>query len=76
VKLNLYDKEGIAGGIVSVRIFLGTGDQVPSASFQWSPRYKLNDSSSLDVGVIVTAQDLARTPLALLASRDARVAVR
>ena len=94
VKLNLYDKAGIAGGctgtviasravltaahclvddIVSVRIFLGTGDQVPSTSFQWSPQYKPKDSASLDVGVIFTGQDLGRTPLALLTSRDARV---
>ena len=94
VKLNLYDKTGIAGGcsgtviaaravltaahclaneITSIKIFLGTGEQVPSSSFQWSPRYKPNDSSSLDVGIVFTDQDLARAPQALLTSRDARV---
>lgn len=93
VKLNLYNKDGIAGGctgtiidsravltaahcladgITSVKIFLGTGDQVPSTSFQWSPRYKPNDASSQDVAVVFTGQDLGRTPQALLTSRDAR----
>ncbi|MGE5200260.1 MAG: S1 family peptidase [Rhodospirillaceae bacterium] len=94
VKLNLYDKDGLAGGcsgtviapravltaahcladgITSVRVFLGTGDQVPSTSIQWSPQYKPKDASSLDVGIVLTGQDLARTPQALLTSRDARV---
>lgn len=63
----------LADGITSVKIFLGTGDQVPSTSFQWSPRYKPNDASSQDVAVVFTGQDLGRTPQALLTSRDARV---
>ena len=94
VKLNLYNKDGLAGGctgtviapravltaahcladgITSVRVFLGTGDQVSSASIAWSPSYRSTSASSLDVGVVLTGQDLARTPQALLTSRDARV---
>jgi hypothetical protein len=94
VKLNLYNKDGLAGGctgtviapravltaahcladgITSVKVFLGTGDQIPSTSFEWSPAYSPTSASSLDVGVVFTGQDLARTPQALLTSRDARV---
>jgi hypothetical protein len=94
VKLNLYNKNGLAGGctgtvissravltaahcladgITSVRVFPGTGDQIPSTSFEWSPAYQPTSASSLDVGIVFTGQDLARTPQALLTSRDARV---
>jgi len=94
VKLNLYDKDGLAGGctgtviapravltaahcladgVTSVRVFLGTGDQISSTSIEWSPSYRPTSSASLDVGVVLTGQDLARTPQALLTSRDARV---
>ena len=94
VKLNLYNKDGPAGGctgtvissravltaahcladgITSALVFLGTGDQVPSTSIEWHPGYKAAGASSLDVGVVLTGQDLSRTPQAILTSRDARV---
>jgi secreted trypsin-like serine protease len=94
VKLNLYNKDGLAGGctgtvispravltaahcladgVTSARVFLGTGDQVPSTSIEWHPGYNPTSASSLDVGVVLTGQDLTRTPQALLTSRDARV---
>jgi hypothetical protein len=63
----------LADEVTSVKIFLGTGDQIPSSSIQWSPKYKPNDASSLDVGIVFTDQDLGRAPQALLTSRDARV---
>jgi secreted trypsin-like serine protease len=94
VKLNLYNKDGLAGGctgtviapravltaahcladgVTSARVFLGTGDQVPSTSIEWHPSYKAPSASSLDVGIVFTGQDLSRTPQAILTSRDARV---
>jgi secreted trypsin-like serine protease len=94
VKLNLYNKDGLAGGctgtviasravltaahcladgVTSVRVFLGTGDQVSSVSFEWSPAYKPTSATSLDVCIVFTGQDLTRTSQALLTSRDARV---
>jgi hypothetical protein len=56
-----------------VKIYLGSGDQFVAASFRASPRYRENDPSSLDVGVVLTAEDLGRPAVPLLLSRDARV---
>jgi hypothetical protein len=63
----------LADGVTSVRVFLGTGDQIASTSIVWSPSYRPSSAASLDVGVVLTGQDLVRTPQALLTSRDARV---
>lgn len=64
----------LVGETVAVRIWAGSGDQVVAQSFHASPGYRENDrSSSLDVGVVLTGQDLDRTPMPLLVSRDARV---
>jgi hypothetical protein len=63
----------LVGGVTLVRVFLGTGDQIPSTSFEWSPDYRPNSASSIDVGIVLTEQNLTRTPQALLTSRDARV---
>jgi len=61
------------GDAAIAKVYLGTGEQILAESFQWSPRYRAGDPSSLDVGVVITTQDLDRTPIALLTSRDARV---
>jgi hypothetical protein len=63
----------VTGETASVLVWPGSGDQVPSASLHPHPRYRGTDSSSLDVGVILTTQDLGRAPMPLLLSRDARV---
>jgi Trypsin len=63
----------LIGGITTVRVFLGTGAQILSTSFEWNPTYRPANASSLDVGIVLTEQDLTRTPQALLTSRDARV---
>jgi hypothetical protein len=47
---------------------------VPADSFRAHPLYREGDSSSLDdVGVVITTEDLPRTPIRLLLSRDARI---
>jgi hypothetical protein len=63
----------LVGDTAAVRIFQGTGSEVLAASFQAYPLYRESDPSSLDVGVVVTTQDLTRIPIRLLVSRDARV---
>jgi len=59
------------GDTASVKVFPGTGDQIDAASFAAYPGY--GGSGSIDVGVVLTTQDLPRTPMPLLASRDAQV---
>ena len=64
----------LVGDTAAVRIFAGTGNEVPAESFRAHPLYREGDSSSLDdVGVVITGQDLPRTPIRLLLSRDARI---
>ncbi len=64
----------LVGDTTAVRIFVGTGNEVPAESFRAHPLYREGDSSSLnDVGVVITGQDLPRTPIRLLLSRDARI---
>ena len=59
---------------VSVSIFTAAGDSVPVARFVSFPGYRgVSDPSSLDLGVVLTSQDIATTLMPLLASRDARV---
>ena len=55
----------VAGDTAAVRIFPGSGAEIPAESFRVHP--------SLDVAVVVTAQDINRTPIRILTSRDARV---
>lgn len=63
----------LADGVTSAKVFLGTGEQIPSTSIEWSPSYRPKDGSSLDVGIVFTGVDLGRTPRAILTSREARV---
>jgi secreted trypsin-like serine protease len=63
----------LVGGTTVVRIYVGTGNEVPAEFFVAHPLYREGDSSSLhDVGVVITTQDLPRTTIRLLLSRDAR----
>jgi len=60
-------------GSPAVSVFTGTGDTYPAVSYQIAPGYNgVSDSSSLDVGIILVGQDLPRTPIPVLLSRDAK----
>jgi hypothetical protein len=61
------------GETAVVRVWLGSGDEIVASSFVGHPNYSASNTTSLDVGVVVMAQDLPRTPIPLLTSRDARV---
>jgi S1-C subfamily serine protease len=55
----------VAGDTAAVRVFPGTGAEIQAESFRAHP--------TLDVAVVFTAQDINRTPIRILASRDPRV---
>lgn len=57
----------------SIKVFLGTGPELVAQSFAAFPTYKEGDGSTRDVGVVLMSQDIGRTPVPLLLSRDARV---
>jgi secreted trypsin-like serine protease len=52
----------------TVRVWLGAGEEIVAESFAFHPSY--SQSNGLDVGVVLMSQDLPRTPVPLLASRD------
>jgi hypothetical protein len=61
------------GDTASVLVFTGSGDQVTASSFQVHPRYSGSGGPAYDVAVVLTSQDLGRTPIPVLFSRDGRV---
>jgi secreted trypsin-like serine protease len=63
----------LAGETGAVRVYPGTGDVIDAISFHIHPRYREDDSSSPDVGVVLTGQDVPRPTVPLLWSRDAAV---
>ena len=66
----------VDGEVRTVLVYQGVGGgQVSSTSFTAHPSYHKtsNGSSGLDIGVVIMESDLARTPLPLLFSREARV---
>lgn len=60
-------------GVANVRVWLGSGAEIDADSFAFFPNYRFNPPSGYDVGVVRMAQDLPRTPVPILASRDAQV---
>lgn len=57
----------------SVKVFLGTGPELVASSFAAFPGYREGDGTTRDVGVVLMGEDIGRTPVPLLLSRDARV---
>jgi len=55
-----------------VRVWLGSGAEIEADSFVAHPSYRPNSATALDVGIVFMAEDLPRTPVPLLTSRDAR----
>ena len=65
------DQDEFSPPVGIVRVWLGSGDQIDAAAFVHYPNYRFNQSG-FDVGVVTMAQDLPRTPVPILASRDGR----
>lgn len=62
----------LSGDTASVRVYTGSGTNLPAASFQINPLYRETNPSS-DVGVVLMGQDLTPSPFPLLSSREPRV---
>jgi hypothetical protein len=62
----------VDGAAASVRIWLGSGEQILAQSFTKHPNYRENDLGS-DVAVVLMRDDLPRAPIPLLLSRDAQM---
>jgi Trypsin len=63
----------LSGDVGSVRIYLGSGPELIAQSFVAHPSYRESDPTSFDAGVVIFGQDIGRTPMPVLLSRDARV---
>jgi secreted trypsin-like serine protease len=63
----------LPAGTASIKVFLGTGPEIVAKSFAPHPNYRESDNTTLDVGVVLMADDVGRTPMPVLLSRDARV---
>jgi S1-C subfamily serine protease len=61
------------GDTKTVLVWPGTGEQITASSFLEHPRYGGGSNSAFDVGVVLTSQDIPRTPIPVLFSRDAVV---
>jgi secreted trypsin-like serine protease len=58
---------------VTVRVWLGSGTEITAESFTLHPTYAANPSTGLDVAIVRMAEDLGRTPMPILTSREAVV---
>ena len=54
-----------------VRIWLGSGAEIVAQSFTLHPTYAQNPSTGLDVAIVTMGEDLPRTPIPILTSREA-----
>ena len=60
-------------GVSVVRVWVGSGPEIVAQSFVSYPNYSFNVPGVYDVGVVIMAEDLPRTPISILTSRDARL---
>jgi len=61
------------GDVRTVRVWLGSGDQIVAKSFHFHPDYRSINTTALDVGVVLMEQDLGRGSIPLLFGREATV---
>lgn len=61
------------GEVGIVMVWLGSGEPITAQSFEFHSGYSPNNTTFQDVGIVRMAQDLPRTPVPLLLSRDAHV---
>ena len=57
----------------SIKVFLGTGPELVATSFAAHPNWREANNTAFDAGVVLMPDDIGRTPVPLLLSRDARV---
>ena len=63
----------LSSATASIKVFLGTGPEQVTQSFAGHPSWRESNNTALDVGVVLMPNDIGRTPVPLLLSRDARV---
>ena len=61
------------GEVTSVLVWLGSGDQIPSESFEYHSGYNSASTTHLDVGIVRVGSDFPRPAIPILTSRTARV---
>jgi V8-like Glu-specific endopeptidase len=66
------DNDNNGQPVGTVRVWLGSGPEIVADSFTFYPGFVFNQSG-FDVGVVLMAQDLPRTPVPLLTSRQAAI---
>jgi secreted trypsin-like serine protease len=57
----------------SIKVFLGTGPELVATSFAAHPNWREANNTAFDAAVVLMPDDIGRTPVPLLLSRDARV---
>jgi len=63
----------LTASTASIKVFLGTGNELTAQSFARHPNYRDSDNTSYDVGVVLMGDDIGRPAVPLLLSRDAQV---
>ncbi len=61
------------GDVRAAQIWLGTGAEIVAASYHFPPGFVFNAPNSFDVGVMLFDQDIPRTPMPILTSREGQV---